>query len=86
MDRAKAEGVGVRGYVSCVTDCPYEGPVAQCAVAQVAEALHRMGCTQISLGDTIGAGTPETIGRMLDAVPKTSATRVCRGPKNLVDA
>ena len=58
VDRAKAEGVGVRGYVSCVTDCPYEGPVAPGAVAQVSEALHRMGCTQISLGDTIGAGTP----------------------------
>jgi len=68
VDRAKAEGIGVRGYVSCVTDCPYEGPVAPGAVAHVAEALHRMGCTQISLGDTIGAGTPETIGRMLDAV------------------
>jgi hydroxymethylglutaryl-CoA lyase len=68
VDRATAEGVRVRGYVSCVTDCPYEGPVAPGAVAHVAEALHRMGCQQISLGDTIGAGTPETIGRMLDAV------------------
>lgn len=68
VDRATAEGVRVRGYVSCVTDCPYEGPVAPDAVANVAEALHRMGCQQISLGDTIGAGTPETIGRMLDAV------------------
>lgn len=68
VDRATAEGVRVRGYVSCVTDCPYEGPVAPGAVAHVAEALHRMGCQQISLGDTIGAGTPETIGRMLDRV------------------
>jgi hydroxymethylglutaryl-CoA lyase len=68
LERAKAEGIKVRGYVSCVTDCPYEGPVAPEAVAKVAEALGQMGCHQISLGDTIGAGTPETIGRMLDAV------------------
>ncbi len=58
----------MRGYVSCVTDCPYEGPVAPDAVAEVAQALHQMGCHQISLGDTIGHGTPDTIGRMLDAV------------------
>ena len=68
MARARAEGIRVRGYVSCVTDCPYEGPVAPDAVATVAGALDRMGCQQISLGDTIGAGTPETIARMLDAV------------------
>lgn len=68
LDRAQAEGVTVRGYVSCVTDCPYEGPVAPEAVAKVASALYLMGCQQISLGDTIGAGTPDTIGRMLDAV------------------
>ena len=66
--RAKAEAVPVRGYVSCVTDCPYEGPIAPEAVAKVAQALHQMGCHQISLGDTIGHGTPDTIGRMLDAV------------------
>ena len=68
LERAKAEGVSVRGYVSCVTDCPYEGPVAPGAVAKVAKALGQMGCHQISLGDTIGAGTPDSIGRMLDAV------------------
>jgi hydroxymethylglutaryl-CoA lyase len=68
LDRARTAGIEVRGYVSCVTDCPYDGPVAPEAVARVAEALHRMGCHQISLGDTIGSGTPETIGRMLDAV------------------
>ena len=68
LERAKAEGVSVRGYVSCVTDCPYEGPVAPDAVAKVAQALGRMGCHQISLGDTIGAGTPDSIGRMLDSV------------------
>ncbi|WP_333816287.1 hydroxymethylglutaryl-CoA lyase [Tabrizicola sp.] len=68
LERAKAEGISVRGYVSCVTDCPYEGPVAPDAVAKVAQALGRMGCHQISLGDTIGAGTPDSIGRMLDSV------------------
>ncbi len=68
LDRAKAKGIRVRGYVSCVTDCPYEGPVGPEAVARVASALHGLGCHQISLGDTIGHGTPATIGRMLDAV------------------
>ena len=68
LDRANAKGIRVRGYVSCVTDCPYEGPVAPEAVARVASALHGLGCHQISLGDTIGHGTPATIGRMLDAV------------------
>ncbi|MFS4438636.1 hydroxymethylglutaryl-CoA lyase [Paracoccaceae bacterium GXU_MW_L88] len=68
MARAKEEGLKVRGYVSCVTDCPYDGPVAPAQVAKVASDLHEMGCYEISLGDTIGAGTPETIGAMLDAV------------------
>ncbi|MXY34865.1 MAG: hydroxymethylglutaryl-CoA lyase [Boseongicola sp. SB0676_bin_33] len=68
MDRAAAEGVPVRGYVSCVTDCPYEGKVAPEAVAAVARALLDMGCYEISLGDTIGKGTPESVSAMLDAV------------------
>ncbi|NGM46097.1 hydroxymethylglutaryl-CoA lyase [Rhodobacter sp. SGA-6-6] len=65
---ARAAKVPVRGYVSCVTDCPYDGPVAPASVAQVAQALMDLGCRQVSLGDTIGAGTPETIARMLEAV------------------
>lgn len=65
---AKADGIPVRGYISCVTDCPYSGPVAPTAVADVATALLDMGCYEISLGDTIGAGTPETISAMLEAV------------------
>ncbi|WP_138472604.1 hydroxymethylglutaryl-CoA lyase [Poseidonocella sp. HB161398] len=65
---ARAAMIPVRGYVSCVTDCPYDGPVAPEAVAKVAAAMREMGCDEISLGDTIGAGTPETVGRMLDAV------------------
>lgn len=68
LDAARADGVPVRGYVSCVTDCPYEGPVSPQAVASVAQALFLMGCFEISLGDTIGRGTPETVSAMLDAV------------------
>ncbi len=54
---AAANGVRVRGYVSCVLGCPYEGEVAGAKVTEVAEALHRMGAYEISLGDTIGVGT-----------------------------
>ena len=62
------EGLPVRGYISCVTDCPYDGATPPGAVARVAAALRDMGCYEISLGDTIGQGTPESIGAMLDAV------------------
>jgi hydroxymethylglutaryl-CoA lyase len=68
LDAAKTAGLPVRGYVSCVTDCPYDGPTPPVNVTRVAKAMFAMGCYEISLGDTIGAGTPETIGRMLDAV------------------
>lgn len=67
-DAARAAGMPVRGYVSCVTDCPYDGPTDPRKVAEVAASLLAMGCYEISLGETIGAGTPETISRMLDAV------------------
>ncbi len=67
-DAAQAAGLPVRGYVSCVTDCPYDGPTPPAAVARVAAALRDMGCYEISLGDTIGRGTPETITAMLQAV------------------
>lgn len=65
---ATARGVRVRGYVSCVLGCPYEGAVAPRAVADVAAALADMGCAEISLGDTIGTGTPLATRAMLDAV------------------
>ncbi|WP_417687815.1 hydroxymethylglutaryl-CoA lyase [Roseibium sp.] len=68
LEKAHQDGMPVRGYVSCVTDCPYDGAVAPEAVAKVARQLFDIGCYEISLGDTIGAGTPETIGAMLDAV------------------
>ncbi len=68
MAAAKTAGIPVRGYVSCVTDCPYDGLVEPTQVAWVAGQLHAMGCYEISLGDTIGQGTPERIGAMLTAV------------------
>lgn len=62
------DGIPVRGYVSCVTDCPYDGRVPPGEAARVAEALEEMGCYEVSLADTIGAATPETISALLDAV------------------
>ncbi|MCK2088395.1 hydroxymethylglutaryl-CoA lyase [Thauera aromatica] len=65
---ARAAGVKLRGYVSCVAGCPYEGAIVPQAVARVAAALLALGCEEISLGDTIGCGTPASIRRMLEAV------------------
>jgi hydroxymethylglutaryl-CoA lyase len=67
-EAARAEGVAVRGYVSCVLGCPYEGEIAPAAVAAVAARLHEMGCYEISLGDTIGAGTPGKARALVEAV------------------
>jgi len=65
---ARAAGLPVRGYISCVSDCPYDGATDPGQVAQVAERLLAMGCYEISLGDTIGQATPESITAMLKAV------------------
>ena len=73
LDAAKARGMPVRGYVSCVTDCPYDGPTPPQEVARVAAALWEMGCYEVSLGDTIGHGTPETVAAMLEVVTGTGA-------------
>lgn len=67
LARAQMLGIPVRGYVSCVAGCPYEGEVAPAQVAAVARELFVMGCYEISLGDTIGIGTPASIQRMLAA-------------------
>lgn len=67
---ARHADIPVRGYVSCVTDCPYDGAVAPEAVAKVAADLFAAGCYEISLGDTLGHGTPDTVARMLLAVLK----------------
>ncbi|GAB2612406.1 hydroxymethylglutaryl-CoA lyase [Novilysobacter erysipheiresistens] len=68
MARAKADGVRVRGYVSTVLGCPYQGEVPLADVVRVARELHAMGCYEISLGDTIGIGTPGKARAMLKAV------------------
>ena len=67
---ARQAGVRVRGYVSCVLGCPYEGEIAPTAVAEVARALHDMGCAEISLGDTLGVGTPGKTQAMIEAVAR----------------
>lgn len=69
-DAARAAGVKLRGYVSCVLGCPYEGEVAPRKVAEVAGALADMGCYEVSLGDTIGVGTPGKTQAMIEAVAR----------------
>ncbi|RUO32078.1 hydroxymethylglutaryl-CoA lyase [Aliidiomarina sedimenti] len=68
LEQAKAKGVRVRGYVSCVLGCPYQGEVPLSDVVRVAKTLYEMGCYEVSLGDTIGVGTPLAAQRMLSAV------------------
>jgi hydroxymethylglutaryl-CoA lyase len=68
MERARDDGVRVRGYVSTVLGCPYQGAVPLADVVRVARALHAMGCYEVSLGDTIGVGTPGKARAMLRAV------------------
>ena len=72
---AVAHGIKVRGYVSCVLGCPYEGDVAPERVRDVADAMLQMGCYELSLGDTLGIGTPGAARRLIDTV----AQRVPRG-------
>jgi hydroxymethylglutaryl-CoA lyase len=68
LTEAKKANIKVRGYVSCVVGCPYEGEIDAEKVALVAEKLFNLGCYEISLGDTIGVGTPATVIKMLQAV------------------
>jgi hydroxymethylglutaryl-CoA lyase len=67
-EAAKQQNIRVRGYVSCVVGCPYEGEVDPRRVAEVSEAIFNLGCYEISLGDTIGVGTPKKVDRMLHTV------------------
>ena len=67
-EAALRDGVRLRGYVSCVTDCPYDGPVTPQDVAKTVAALRDLGCHEVSLGDTIGQGTPDRIDAMLTEV------------------
>ncbi len=68
IEAARHIDLPVRGYVSCVTDCPYDGQTPPGDVAEIADRLFSLGCYEISLGDTIGQGTPDSIARMLMAV------------------
>ena len=68
IEAAKVDKMPVRGYVSVVTDCPYDGPTPPAAVARVVAALRGRGCYEVSLGDTVGQGRPEAIDAMLSAV------------------
>ena len=67
-EAARANGIALRGYVSVVTDCPYDGAVAPVSVVRVTAALRDLGCHEVSLGDTIGQGRPERVDAMLTAV------------------
>ena len=68
MEAAKEANIRVRGYVSCVLGCPYEGDIDPEQVALVVEKLYKMGCYEISLGDTVGVGNPASVTKMLEAV------------------
>ncbi|XP_060565739.1 hydroxymethylglutaryl-CoA lyase, mitochondrial-like [Ruditapes philippinarum] len=70
MNAAKSANIPVRGYVSCVLGCPYEGDIAVDKVAQVCKSLYDMGCYEISLGDTIGVGTPGAMKNLISEVSK----------------
>lgn len=70
VEKAGKAGIRVRGYVSCVLGCPYEGKVAPGTVAEVARALSAMGCAEISLGDTIGTGTPLQAKNLVERVAR----------------
>lgn len=65
---AQDRGIKVRGYVSCVIACPYDGPTAPEAAADMAQRLADLGCDEISLGDTIGVGEPDQVCRLIEAV------------------
>ncbi len=67
-DAARSKGVAMRGYVSCVVDCPYDGPTDPADVAKAVADMAALGCYEISLGDTIGRGTPDKVDAMLAAV------------------
>ena len=67
-EAARRHGMRLRGYISCVVDCPYEGPIAPASVAEVATRLLALGCYEVSLGDTVGTGTAARIQAMIEAV------------------
>jgi hydroxymethylglutaryl-CoA lyase len=72
IQKAKDHHLRVRGYVSCVISCPYEGAISPAAVSKVTQGLLEIGCDEVSLGDTIGKGVPETVSHLLDVILKKS--------------
>lgn len=76
---ARALGIPVRGYISCVVNCPYDGPTAPEQVGVIARALHDLGCYELSLGDTTGHAYPEEIVKMLNAVQAAVPNAVLAG-------
>ena len=76
---AARDGVPLRGYVSCVTDCPFDGPTPPEAVAQVVTALFRLGCREVSLGDTLGRASQEAVAALLSAVLQVSGAHRLAG-------
>ncbi len=79
MEIAAAAGVPVRGYISCVTDCPYSGPVEPSAVGRLTEQLLSLGCYGVSLGDTLGSATPETTSACIQAALHVAPARLLAG-------
>jgi hydroxymethylglutaryl-CoA lyase len=68
IERAHHFDIPVRGYVSCVVGCPYEGSIDPQSVANITSAIYELGCYEVSLGDTIGVGKPQSISKMLEAI------------------
>lgn len=76
---AKQHNIKVRGYVSCIVDCPYEGAIDAKEVAQVTERLLNMGCYEVSLGETIGTATPDRVKKVWDACLATTDANLLAG-------
>ncbi|GMH57569.1 hypothetical protein TrRE_jg7606, partial [Triparma retinervis] len=72
VERAKEDGIMARGYISCIAGCPFQGPVSVKDVVRVYEAMKEMGISEVSLGDTIGVGTPARVSEVLSAVAMSS--------------
>ena len=70
IEQARQQDIPVRGYLSCILDCPYDGPTDPNEVAKVARSLIDLGCYEVSLGDTIGTGTPMRTAKVIEAVSK----------------
>ena len=78
-EAAQSAGLPIRGYVSCIVECPYDGTVSPEAVLRVTRALLEMGCYEVSLGDTIGRGTPASIGALLEVLRGDIASQTLAG-------